>query len=468
MKSKKIMIILVIVVILVAIGVIGVLYAKTDLFKTNEQLFYKYLLKTKLIDDEIAQRYEKAIQNINSSNYSSNGNINCSIAANNNTTNIANIQNLFSIKYNTLQNKLLKQSYADLNVIANNQNMITVRYLKDNNIYALKSDSIINKYLAVQNSNLRELATKLEIENAQKLPDSIPQMSLEEFFKVDDETLKNMISTYSKVLTNKLESNSFTKTTNSDGTKSIELSLTQQEVANIIKAILETMKNDEATLNLIIEKASLLQYELNVDSLKTSIQEQIDEITNKNYSTEEGFTKIVITENGKETVKVGFQTMVETIVEENRNEPIKRQVSYEIDLTEKNKRSIIIKDTEGNNIKQEITFGYNENAITANMELFTLDENEQIKNNVGKIQYQINNNYASDEVNQNIVVVLLTEDNNIMQISIDNIIRLKQDIQIEKITNENALLLNNLSKEDLNNLLGRVISRIQYLYGGMY
>lgn len=464
MKSKKIMIILVIVAILVAIGVIGVLYAKTDLLKTNEQLFYKYLLKTKLIDDEIAQRYEKAIQNINSSNYSSNGNINCSIAANNNTTNIANIQNLFSIKYNTLQNKLLKQSYTDFNVIANDQNMITIRYLKDNNIYALKSDSIINKYLAVQNSNLRELATKLEIQNAQKLPDSIPQMSLEEFFKVDEEASKNIVSTYTKVLTNKLEASSFSKTTNSDGTKIIELSLTEQDVYDIIKAMLETVKNDELTLNLIIQKASLLQYDLNIDSLKTSIQEQIDEITNKNYSTEKGFTKIVITENGKETVKVGFQTMIETIVEENRNEPIKRQVSYEIDLTEKNKRSIIIKDTEGNNIKQEITFGYNENVITANIELFTLDENEKIKDNVGKIQYQINN-YASNEVNQNIVMVLLTEDNNIMQISIDNIIQLKQDIQIEKITNENALLLNNLSKEDLNNLLGRVISRIQYLYG---
>lgn len=466
MKSKKIMRILVIVAILAGIVVVGVLYAKTDLFKTNEQLFYKYLLKTKLIDDEITQRYEKTIQNINSSNYSSNGNINCSIAANNNTTNIANIQNLFSIKYNTLQNKLLKQSYADFNVIANDQNMITIRYLKDNNIYALKSDSIINKYLAVQNSNLREFATKLEIENAQELPDSIPQMSLEEFFKVDDETLKNMISTYSKVLTNKLESNSFTKTTNSDGTKSIELSLTQQEVANIIKAILETMKNDEATLNLIIEKASLLQYELNVDSLKTSIQEQIDEITNKNYSTEEGFTKIVVTENGKETVKVGFQTMIETIIEENRNELIKRQVSYEIDLTEKNKRSIIIKDAEGNNIKQDVTFEYDENTITANIDLFNLDENDQIKNNAGKIQYQINN-YTTNEVAQNVAASLLMENNNILQIAIDNTIQLKQDIQIEKITNENALLLNGLSKEDLNNLLGRVISRIQYLYGGM-
>lgn len=464
MKSKKIMIILVIVAILVAAGIIGVLYAKTDLFKTNEQLFYKYLLKTKLIDDEVAQKYQKTIENINSSNYSSNGNINCSIAANNNTTNVANIQNIFSLRYNTLQNKDLKQSYADFTVMADNKDTITFRYLKDNNIYALKSDSIINKYLAVQNSNLRELATKLEIENAQKLPDSIPQMSLKEFFKVDDETLKNMLSTYAKVLTNKLESNSFTKTTNSDGTKSIELSLTQQEIANIIKAILETMKNDEATLNLIIEKASLLQYDLNVDSLKTSIQEQIDEITNKSYSTEEGFTKIVITENGKETVKVGFQTMVETIVEENRNESIKRQVSYEIDLTEKNKRSILIKDTEGNNTKQEITFGYNENAITANIEVFTLDENEQIKNNVGKIQYQISNN-TNNEVNQNMVMALLTEDNNVMQISIDNIIQLKQDIQIEKITNDNALLLNNLSKEDLNNLLGKVISRIMYLYG---
>lgn len=467
MKHKKIMIILVIVAILVATGAIGVLYVKTDLFKTNEQLFFKYLFKTKLIDDEITKKYETVIQNINSSNYSSNGNINCSIAVNNNTTNIANIQNLFSIKYNTLQNKTLNQSYADFAVASDNRDMITFRYLKDNNIYALKSDSIINKYLAVQNSNLRELATKLEIQNAQKLPDSIPQMSLEEFFKVDEETLKNMISTYSKVLTNKLESNNFSRTTNSDGTKSIELSLTQQEVANIIKAILETIKNDETTLNLIIEKASLLQYELNIDSLKTSIQEQIDEITNTNYSIDADFIKITITENGKETVKVEFQAMIKNTANDKQTEKIEKQYYCSIDLMERDKRTIIIKDNEGNNIKQDITFSYNESAITANIDLFHLDENNQIKNNVGKIQYQINH-YADDEVNQNIVVALSTEDNNIIQISIDNIIRLKQDIQIEKITNENALLLNNLSKEDLNNLLERIISRIQYLYGGMY
>lgn len=467
MKHKKIMIILVIVAILVATGAIGVLYVKTDLFKTNEQLFFKYLFKTKLIDDEITKKYETVIQNINSSNYSSNGNINCSIAVNNNTTNIANIQNLFSIKYNTLQNKTLNQSYADFAVASDNRDMITFRYLKDNNIYALKSDSIINKYLAVQNSNLRELATKLEIENAQELPDSIPQMSLKEFFKVDDEILKNMISTYSKVLTNKLESNNFSRTTNSDGTKSIELSLTQQEVANIIKAILETIKNDETTLNLIIEKASLLQYELNIDSLKTSIQEQIDEITNTNYSIDADFIKITITENGKETVKVEFQAMIKNTANDKQTEKIEKQYYCSIDLMERDKRTIIIKDNEGNNIKQDITFSYNESAITANIDLFHLDENNQIKNNVGKIQYQINH-YADDEVNQNIVVALSTEDNNIIQISIDNIIRLKQDIQIEKITNENALLLNNLSKEDLNNLLERIISRIQYLYGGMY
>lgn len=467
MKHKKIMIILVIVAILVATGAIGVLYVKTDLFKTNEQLFFKYLFKTKLIDDEITKKYETVIQNINSSNYSSNGNINCSIAVNNNTTNIANIQNLFSIKYNTLQNKTLNQSYADFAVASDNRDMITFRYLKDNNIYALKSDSIINKYLAVQNSNLRELATKLEIQNAQKLPDSIPQMSLEEFFKADEETLKNMISTYSKVLTNKLESNNFSRTTNSDGTKSIELSLTQQEVANIIKAILETIKNDETTLNLIIEKASLLQYELNIDSLKTSIQEQIDEITNTNYSIDADFIKITITENGKETVKVEFQAMIKNTANDKQTEKIEKQYYCSIDLMERDKRTIIIKDNEGNNIKQDITFSYNESAITANIDLFHLDENNQIKNNVGKIQYQINH-YADDEVNQNIVVALSTEDNNIIQISIDNIIRLKQDIQIEKITNENALLLNNLSKEDLNNLLERIISRIQYLYGGMY
>ncbi len=459
MKNKKIITITVLLVVIVIAGVIGILYARTDLFKTKEQIFYKYLFKTTLIEPEIAQRYEKIVQNINSSNSSSNGNFDCSIAANDNTTNIANIQNLFSIKYNTLENKFLKQSYADFTISSNNEDMIILRYLKDNNTYALKEDHIVNKYLAVQNSNLREFAKKLGIENAEKLPDSIPQMTIEDFLKIDNEDFKRITMTYGKIITDKLEEENFTKTTNSDGTETIELSLTEQEVADILKAILETIKNDEATLNIIIEKASLLQYELNIDSLKTSIQEQIDKIMNEMNSTEENFLRIAVTENGKDTLKIDFQTTIK-----NAKEQTKLPVSCSIDLSENNKIGIIVKDTKENYKKIDITFGYEKNSVSMNIDILDLNELGNVTQSVGKIQYQISN-YESDDITQKLVITLLSEDGVKTQFNINNQRRLKQDIQIEKITNANSEILNNKTSEELNNLIYAIVMKVQYLYG---
>ena len=74
MKKKKIIIIAVIAVILIIAAIVGMLYFKTDLLKSNETLFYKYLLNTQVIEPEISQRYQKMAENIRTSHYSSNGN----------------------------------------------------------------------------------------------------------------------------------------------------------------------------------------------------------------------------------------------------------------------------------------------------------------------------------------------------------------------------------------------------------
>ena len=463
MRKKKMIIIVVVVVILIIAAVLGILYAKTDLFKSNEALFYKYLFKTQIIEPEIAQRYKKMSENIEASNYSSNGSVRCSMSSDNNSTNIANIQNLFNIKYNMLENKGLKQSYADFTVSSNNQDMITIRYLRDNNIYGLKADNIVNKYLALENANLKDFFAKLGVEDVSAVPDSIPEVTIKELMSIDTEVLNHIKDTYGNVITEKLTANNFKKVTNSDKTVTIELSLTEQETADLVKALLDTFKNDDTTLNVIIDKANIFGYELNIDTMKTSIQEKIDEITNEEHSTDAGFMKVAVTENGKDTLKVDFKVLIDT-TEEGSEIKSKSQASYSIDLSENNKVTVFSNDGQENNIREDITFGYDENSMLTNIEIFNLDENGNVKSNAGKIQYQINN-YETSNITQNIIITILSEDNTTIQLNADNEIQLKQDIQIEKISNENAEILNNKTSDELSNLIYAIAMRIQYLYG---
>ena len=463
MKKKKVVIISLLVIILIIAGIIGALYINTDLFKSDETLFYKYLLKTQLLETEISQRYEKALTNINSLNYSSNGTINCSMAANNSETNVANIQNLFSIKYNMLNNKNLKQNYSDFTISANNKDIATIRTLKDNDTFAIKIDNVVDKYLALENKNLKSFFSKIGVEDVSTIPDSIPQDAVERLLDIDKEQLSTIKETYIKILIDKLTKDNFTKITNSDETKTIELSLTEKEIADIVKTVLETLKKDEDTLKLIIEKAAILGYDWNIDSTKTKLQEEIDKITDGEFSTEPGFFKLALRENGEKTIGIDFSMKVNTA--EEGQEKVMTQMSLKIDLSESNKVTIYTNDGQGNNLKEEISFGYEDNSILTNVEILELDENNNVKNSIGKVQYEIIN-YETEKINQNIIITLLSaEDNTKVQFNINDVTQLKHDVNIEKITDENAVILNNKSSQELSGLITAIVLRMQYLFG---
>lgn len=466
MKKKKVVIISLLVVILIIAGIIGALYIKTDLFKSDETLFYKYLLKTQLLETEISQRYEKALTNINSLNYSSNGTINCSMAANNSETNVANIQNLFSIKYNMLNNKNLKQNYSDFTISANNKDIATIRSLKDDDTFAIKIDNVVDKYLALENKNLKSFFSKIGVEDVSVIPDSMPQDAVERLLDIDKEQLSTIKETYIKILIDKLTKDNFTKITNSDETKTIELSLTEKEIADIVKTVLETLKKDEDTLNLIIEKAATLGYDWNIDSTKTKLQEEIDKITDGEFSAEPGFLKLALKENGEKTIGIDFSMKVNTA--EEGQEKVMTQMSLKVDLSESNKITIYTNDGQGNNLKEEISFGYEDNSILTNIEILQLDENNNVKNSVGKVQYEIKN-YETEKVNQNIVITIFSpEDNTKVQFNVNDTTQFKQDVNIEKITDENAVILNNKSSQELSGLITAIVLRMQYLFGSEF
>ena len=143
--------------------------------------------------------------------------------------------------------------------------------------------------------------------------------------------------------------------------------MTEKEVANILVKELEILKNDNESLNLIINKAKNVDYNLNIDSLKTYIQEQIDDINNSKNTNEE-FIKVSIAEYNKKTVKLDVKIHLK---DKNDNE-LKRELDFSIDLSQTHKIVVNIKNNE-NNINSELSYGYEENSASLNIDTILLD-----------------------------------------------------------------------------------------------
>ena len=90
MKNKKGFIIgSIIGIIIIALVIIGLLYFTTDLFKTNQQLFYKYMGQIQLGDDNLLKQYNIANEKIQKNNHSSTTEMSFSIANQTQGTEIA-------------------------------------------------------------------------------------------------------------------------------------------------------------------------------------------------------------------------------------------------------------------------------------------------------------------------------------------------------------------------------------------
>lgn len=471
MKNKKVLIISSIIAIIIVIAiVIGVLYFATDLFKTDKQLFYKYIAKVKVMDNGFVNQYTAANEKITKNSNSSLANINLSTSTPNAETGIADVQEILKITSNGLVNAPLKQSYRDFTLSSNNQNLLTLKYMRDNNIYALGADNIVTKYIAVENSNLKDLFAKLGVEDTAEIPDSIPT-NYEEILKIDEQTLASLNQTYLTLIYNNVDETHFYKIVNEDKTVTIGVSLSEQETYNLLKVILETAKNDNTLLNLIINKAQLLGYtNITVQDVQSEIQTYIDDINYDAYSTDKDFVKLSIVKKDKNVITIELETNYEEEVSTMAGEVVvdvpatveKNRYNVMIDFSETNKLLISIKENDIERANAIMNYSHDDNNINLNIELSAV-ENEI--NSTMKMQYQISN-YQTENVLQNCVIDF--KDNRketAYQVNLSNEIKLKQDVQIEKLTTENSVKLNDMSSEEISQLLTAIVARVMSLYG---
>lgn len=426
MRGKKIGIIIIIIILILAIvaGVTTYLFLKTDVFKSNKQLFYKYTTQAieqveKMTDSKTIEKYKEEMK---SESYETNTSIDFKYSEGGEVSSGYNKLNI-----NMKTQKEDEYNYKNAQILFGDKSIVQAEGIQDQSLYGIRFTNIFNQFVTLQDGKNIE-GLDLTDENLKLIKNIIEDN--EEFYngilfsKQDYQDLKEK---YLQIIVDILNTGTFSKqnntviTINSQTVKVKEYSckITGLQVQNLIIKLLDTLRDDDIIVNKI-------QNLLN-DSKK--YEDYISETLRKVEDTEFSEMKIVIYEQKGKTIRTDINIGKDTITIESSNE--------------NGKEILKVKHEELNNEKevgQEITIS---KATTETNEQYILS-GEKVD---GDEKYTLDATIDSDYKNINLNLDFYKDIVNInvkAQNSITNTINQKVELGTT-----NNIVANNLSQDVL-------------------
>ena len=406
-KNKKIIIALIIILTIVILGIIGCLiYFTTDIFKRNKELFFKYITQTSdlekgFIEKNVKEYYSKKENN----SYTNEGNFKVT-AQNPDVTNLDTINN-FSISFTGKNDNSNSKSEQNISINYSDSVTFPINYKKIGNQIGLQTDYVGAKYINIETDKIDKLS---EIEKAKNIQDIGKIVSIIEQTK-NISIAQGNLATYFNIIQN-LGEEKFSKLSDANGT-GYQLLLNGEDLKNLLVQILETLKSDENTLDIINQYIKQIRNSANIT--QSSINELIENIQNSSQVSNENFSVTVYKKSGK-TSKIVISL----------NE-------IKIDIH---------KNTNNENAQYEILIDSNYN-------------NENLKI-TGKINYEGLQNQNVKETYE----IGLESGAKIYNYKLENNIAFGEGVSIEDFTTDNSMVLTNYENEAVNNFLVAVEERI--------
>lgn len=508
-KSKLVIAISLIVVIVIAIVIGLLLYLKTDIFKSNQELFFRYALQNgEMLEDFVIYSQNEVLDNIKKSEYTTDTNFSFSLVSNdpqiaNQTIPARNFSMNYSKKADPVNNKA--SSETTINFLT--RELFRLKYIQDGNLYALKSDEVVNKYLAFNNSNLKGLAKKFELEDISKIPNQIEKVDFKELLKLTDEEKEYLSTKYINVINKNVPKERYKKqsdiTININSrdviTNAYTLELTKQEWTNLIISILQEVLQDNQTLNIMLQKVTLINKDISLDSLKTILQ---NEITKLEQTSKMGSVKVLVYEKDKQLVKtvivddnnegVGITYLKSnnaikavldfnytyvaepepepeipvddgyTVIEDpnaNQNQNEQKTEAWEAkeilkNLMPKIDKSIVLKNIE---IEKQINDGQHES-------IYILTYTKGDKTVRVAMTDMTTNNITNGEVDSDIVININNNDTTYFTVNAKTITKQATGLVIESLVRENSATVNDFTPKYIANLTQQIVDLLKKLY----
>lgn len=421
-KGLKIAIIIISIIILILIATIVSIYFLTDVFRSNKESFFKYtsqLISQEdgFIDDSLKQYLEKK-QN---TPYEDNGSIDFDISIpdmgqDNEALNNFNIN--FSGKTDNANTK------NEQNIILNYSNDVnfSLYYKKVNDVQGIQTDRIGSKYIAIRDGEEIQALENFNLE----LNGLEETSTLYNSIKNSDINLQNLKTTYFDNIFGQIQDDKFSKISE-ENTTGYKLTLSGDNLKNVLIQILENLKGDEETLNKLNELLGLEQSASKIRS--TNIDSLINNMANNQ---DIGNLEITVYKSNGKVSKIDIQhENLKFLIEKEKQENV---LTYNANIQ-------VLQNSEqifSTNVVARYT-GIESDNVTESYEISmgtsysNQDETEQVTSNQDvEYKYTINNN-----------------------------VQFTENSDIQDFSTENAIILNDQEEEYVSNLMGAIEQRLQ-------
>lgn len=409
MKQKKsnklIAILIILLVILILLAGAAYIYLKTDIFKSNKELFFKYLIqmgeqKEGFIEEQLIEYFEKQA----STSYLDEGTISANITTANGQDKFKYI-NKMNLTFEGQVDKSNSQAVQNIRLNYSDNIKFPLSYKRVGDIAGIQSDYIGSKYIA------NNLSSEITLPESMESLEKIKEFSDVEF---SEEDLKHIINNYGIIIYQELQDSSFSKLEGAEN-KGYRLALKGEELKSIATKLLETLKNDQRTLDKINEYLKVQKNSLKITT--SNIDEAIENI-------------------------------------KNNSELDNQNLEITIYRTEGEITSLILKLNE---VEAKI-----EKALTENELQYSLQAQTNFENQTGNISFiaRFAGLQSMQSITENYELTLENEEAK-YQYNYNNNVEFTDSTSIEAFTDDNSLILNEMLEEQRNTFIEAVIKRIE-------
>lgn len=421
-KNTKILLILIIIIVIIILAGVGILVFATDIFKSDKEMFFKYMAdigdpKKGFIDDELKQYFEKK----NNTPYNDEGEFSVNISSDNEQKKFENVNN-FNISFSGQVDTANSKAAQNISLNYSNDVKFPINYKQIENKIGLQTKYVGSKFVAIETEKLNKLSEDLDdVESYGEMVDKLQKMGKVELTEDEKGHIKD---TYITVINQQLEKDKFSKVKESD-MSGYKLSLTGTDLQNVLVKLLETLKNDQTTVDklneyLKIQKNSAKITASQIDDAIKSIKDDTD-FSDKNF-------EIAVYQKNRDVCKLVIETTEGTIAIEKKIEGNQQNIVVSYEMKEDKKSKI---------------------SFSANFE--NLESLQNIKENYELIM-------SLPEVAESSTTTDV--DSEVVEYKFSNDVNFTDSATVEGFSSDNSLILTDYDSDQVSNFLNAVVERI--------
>ncbi len=423
-KNTKILLILIIIIVIIILAGVGILVFATDIFKSDKEMFFKYMAdigdsKKGFIDDGLKQYFEKK----NNTPYNDEGEFSVNISSDNEQKKFENVNN-FNISFSGQVDTANSKAAQNISLNYSNDVKFPINYKQIENKIGLQTKYVGSKFVAIETEKLNKLSEDLDdVESYGEMVDKLQKMGKVELTEDEKSHIKD---TYITVINQQLEKDKFSKVKESD-MSGYKLSLTGTDLQNVLVKLLETLKNDQTTVDklneyLKIQKNSAKITASQIDDAIKSIKDDTD-FSDKNF-------EIAVYQKNRDVCKLVIETTEGTIAIEKKIEGNQQNIVVSYEMKEDKKSKI---------------------SFSANFE--NLESLQNIKENYELIMSlpEVAESSTTTDVDSEVVVY---------KYNFSNDVNFTDSATVEDFSSDNSLMLTDYDSDQVSSFLNAVVERI--------